>query len=165
MGKWGAWAGLAVATIGVLIALLSWLHPINPSPSGPGTSVASGGPGTSVPSGGPSTSSAAGTITALRSINVDFSVPRKDLEDWLGNPEFTPYPAIASALFELVKGRKLRGLVSIDVIRSNYENTPGVNSPRTMSDVRVDALKAAVLEGYNRRHGTSESSFDAIVAY
>jgi hypothetical protein len=74
-----------------------------------------------------------------------------------------PYPTIASALFKLVKGGKLRDLVFIDVIVYNYEHTPGVNSPRTASDVRVDVLKAAVLEGYNGRHEPSESSFDAIV--
>jgi hypothetical protein len=54
-------------------------------------------------------------------------------------------------------------LVFIDVIVYNYEHTPGVNSPRTASDVREDVLKAAVLEGYNGRHKPSESSFDAIV--
>jgi hypothetical protein len=102
-------------------------------------------------------------IRALRSINVDFSVRREDLEQWLSNPEFTPYPAITSALLTLVKGRKLRDSVFIDVIVFNYENTPGVKSPRAPSDIRVDVLEAAVVGGYNVRHGTSESSIDAIV--
>jgi hypothetical protein len=139
----------------------------NSSSGVPGGNSSSGVPGgnssSSVSGGGSGTLSAADTITALRSINVDFSVERKNLEEWLGNPEFTPYPAIASALLTLVKGGKLRDLVFIDVIVYNYEHTPGVNSPRTASDVRVDALKAAVLEGYNSRHEPSESSFDAIV--
>ncbi|GLZ00657.1 hypothetical protein [Actinoplanes sp. NBRC 103695] len=107
--------------------------------------------------------SAADSISALRSINVDFSVPREDLEQWLGDPKFTPYPAIASALFTLVRGRKLRDLIFIDVIAFNYENAPGVMSPRATSDVRVHVLQAAMLEAYNGRHGTSESSFDAIL--
>jgi hypothetical protein len=67
------------------------------------TSVLGGGSGPSVPGGGSGTLPAADTITALRLINLDFSVQRKDLEAWLGNPE-TPYPTIASALFTLVKG-------------------------------------------------------------
>jgi hypothetical protein len=127
------------------------------------TSALGSGSGPSIPGSGSGTSSAADTITKLYSINVDSSVPPKDLEAWLGNPEFTSYPAIASALFTLVKGGKLRDFVYIDVIVGNYEDTPGVKSPRTASDVRPDVLKAAVLEGYNHRHQPSESSFDAIV--
>lgn len=139
-----------------------------PPPAGPGTSGSGGSSGTNPggSSGGsdtPQPLSPADSITALRSINVDFSVQPNDLKKWLDNPHSTSYPAISSELLALVRGRKLRDLVYIDVIVFNYEHTPGVKLPRTASDVRVDVLKMAVLEGYNERYGTSESSFDAIV--
>ncbi|MFF9090791.1 hypothetical protein ACF1BE_31295 [Streptomyces sp. NPDC014991] len=103
------------------------------------------------------------SIRALRSINVDFSVPRDELKQWLEDPQFTPYPAIASALFGLMGGRKLKGPIFIDVIVFNYENTPGVISPRAAPDVRIDILKKAILKGYNVRHGTSETTFDTLL--
>ncbi|MEV8596159.1 hypothetical protein [Streptomyces sp. NPDC052012] len=104
------------------------------------------------------------SISALHSINLDFSVPRDELKQWLDNPQFTPYPAITSALLGLVEGRKLRDPIFLDVIVFNYENTPGVVSPRAASDVRIDILKDAVLEGYNVRHGTHVTDFEAILA-
>ncbi|MGH3686987.1 MAG: hypothetical protein ACRDSM_18465 [Pseudonocardiaceae bacterium] len=136
------------------------LPPAGPGTSGTGGSLSNSTGGSLSNSGISQALSPADSITALRSINVDFSVPREVLEQWLGNPKYTSYPAISSVL---VKGRKLRDWVFIDVIVFNYENTPGVKPPRTESDVRIDVLKAAVLEGYNERHGTSESSFDAII--
>ena len=90
-------------------------------------------------------------IQALAAMGIDFSVPEIDLKDWLANPEFTPYPAIAQALLGL--RRKLKAPVFIDVIAFNYENTPGVPSPRIVGDVRGDVLRAAMVEGWNVRHG------------
>jgi hypothetical protein len=104
------------------------------------------------------------SISALRSINLDFSVPRDELKQWLDNLQFTPYPAITSALLGLLEGRKVRDPIFLDVIVFNYENTPGVVSPRAASDVRIDVLKNAMLEGYNVRHGTNATNFDAILA-
>jgi hypothetical protein len=51
----------------------------------------------------------------------------------------------------------------MDVIAWNYENAPGATSPRTVDDVDVGRLKAAVLEGYNSRYGEAISAFDEIV--
>jgi len=93
---------------------------------------------------------APGVIQALQVLRVDFSVPEKDLRDWLSNPLFTPYPAISQAL--LLLRRKLQKPVFLDVIVSNYEQR--VASPRHASDVKGDVLKDAILEGFNVRYGT-----------
>jgi hypothetical protein len=90
-------------------------------------------------------------IAALDAMRVDFSVPRADLLDFLANPLFTPYPAIAQSLLSL--GKKLAAPIFIDVIVFNYENTPGVASPREAADVDLEVLRAALIEGWNVRHG------------
>jgi hypothetical protein len=100
-------------------------------------------------------------VQALSRARVDFSVPESDLLDWLANPEFTPYPAIAQAL--LLPGWRLTAPVFLDVIVWNYEHTRGVSSPRTVTDVRTDVLKAAILEGFNSRYGTQVRNFDEIL--
>jgi hypothetical protein len=100
-------------------------------------------------------------IQALGRMGVDFSVPEVDLRDWLANPLFTPYPAISQAL--LLLGRRLKAPVFLDVIVWNYEHTPGVASPRNVADVKLDVLKAAILEGANVRYGTNVSDFEQLL--
>lgn len=100
-------------------------------------------------------------IQALGRMGVDFSVPEVDLRDWLANPLFTPYPAISQAL--LLLARRLKVPVFLDVIVWNYEHTPGVASPRNIADVKLDVLKAAILEGSNVRYGTNVSDFEQLL--
>jgi hypothetical protein len=100
-------------------------------------------------------------IAALGGMNVDFSVPEVDLRDWLANPLFTPYPAISQAL--LLLGKRLKAPVFLDVIVWNYEHTHGVASPRTVADVKLDVVKAAILEGSNVRYGTNVSDFEQLL--
>lgn len=102
-------------------------------------------------------------MAALAAIGIDFSVPDADLKSWLSDPQFTPYPVISDALLELTRSRGLKCPVFIDVIVFNYESTPGVTSPRKLADVKFDILKAAVVEGYNNRHGTHHSNFEELV--
>ena len=99
------------------------------------------------------------TLGALATAGIDFSVPEADLADWLNNPEFTPYPALAEALLKLLAGNRLRRPVFLDVIVFNYEHSPGNPSPRTVDDVDVAVLEAAVLEGSNNRYGEAVSDF------
>lgn len=101
------------------------------------------------------------TIQALSAMGVDFSVPEPSLRSWLSNPEFTPYPAISQALLQL--GVRLKAPVFLDVIVWNYEHTPGVSSPRSVGDVNIDVLRAAVKEGFNTRHGTQVADFGELV--
>lgn len=103
-------------------------------------------------------------LAALRAAGVDFSVPEGELLQWLGNREFTPYPAIAEALLARLAGQPLRQPVFIDVIVWNYEHGEGAPSPRRSWQVDRLTLEAAVLAGYNERYGTAELSFEDIVA-
>jgi hypothetical protein len=100
-------------------------------------------------------------ITALGLIGVDFSVPAAQLSDWLANPQFTPYPALAQAL--LLQGWRLAAPAYLDVISFKYESTPGVQSPRTLANVRLDVLEAAVLASSNERYGTHETVFEHLL--
>jgi hypothetical protein len=102
-------------------------------------------------------------LVSLRQIGIDFSVPEADLREWLSNPTFTPYPAIAGTLLNMLEGKSLRKPVSLDVIVFNYEHAPGAVSPRKLTDVDPALLMAAVLEGYNTRNGESEASFHNLV--
>jgi hypothetical protein len=98
-------------------------------------------------------------LDRLASVGIDFSVPESDITDWLNNPEFTPYPALAEALFRLLGTNVLARPVFMDVIAFNYENSQGQPSPRRVEDVNPGALEAAVLEGSNVRYGGTVSDF------
>ncbi|MFE1959372.1 BTAD domain-containing putative transcriptional regulator [Streptomyces sp. NPDC059479] len=100
-------------------------------------------------------------IQALGRAGVDFSVSEAVLRTWLVNPLYTPYPAISQML--LLRGWQLEAPVYLDVIVSNYEHTPGITSPRNVADVRLDVLKAAVLEGSNTRYGTQAKDFEHLL--
>ena len=97
-------------------------------------------------------------------IGVDYSVSEADITDWLNNPEFTPYPALADSLLKLLDGRHFRRPVYLDVIAFNYENSPGHPSPRRVDDVAVGVLEAAVVEGSNNRYGEAVSDFRELLA-
>ncbi len=102
-------------------------------------------------------------IRALDNVGVDFSVPKSVLADFLSNPEFTPYPALAAALLQLLNGRKLRRPVFVDVIVFNYEHSPGNPSPRRLEDVDFAILEAAILEGFNNRYGEENTDFQSLL--
>jgi hypothetical protein len=92
-------------------------------------------------------------LDRLAAAGVDFSVLESDITDWLNNPEFTPYPALAEGLFRLFDGKMLRRPVFMDVIVFNYEHSPGEPSPRRVEDVDFGVLAGAVVEGSNERYG------------
>ncbi|MEU5759964.1 hypothetical protein [Nocardia sp. NPDC047648] len=48
---------------------------------------------------------AARVLNLLDAVGVDFSVPEGELTEWLRDPEFTPYPALADALLALLNSR------------------------------------------------------------
>ena len=107
---------------------------------------------------------APGVVQGLAAMGVDVTLSETEapqLPEWLANPDFTPYPAIAQALLGL--GRKLKAPVSIDVITFNYEAASGLSSPRRVDEVLGPALAAAILAGYNERYGASVSSFEEIL--
>ena len=102
-------------------------------------------------------------ILNLRRVGIDFSVSEENLRQWLNNPTFTPYPAIAAALLRMLVGKRLRKPVFLDVIVFNYEHAPGAVSPRRESDVNLALLRASVVVGYNKRYGEFESDFNNLV--
>ena len=103
------------------------------------------------------------TLLKLRNAGIDFSVPEADLRQWLSDSQTTPYPAISTALLNLLEAKRLRQPVYLDVIVWNYEHAPGVSSPRRVADVNVGRLRAAVVQGYNERYGEAASDFQALV--
>lgn len=102
-------------------------------------------------------------LDALTAVGIDFSVSRSDLLDWLGNPEFTEYPAFAAALLQLLGGQGLQRPVFIDVIVGFYEQSPGNPSPRRVEGVDTELLKQATLDGSNERYGEQATEFAALL--
>lgn len=102
-------------------------------------------------------------LDRLAAAGIDFSVLESDITDWLSNPEFTPYPALAEALFRLLDGAMLRRPVFMDVIAFNYEHSPGEPSPRRVEDVDLGVLAAAVVEGWNVRYGETVSDLSDLL--
>src|SRR5690242_1841387 len=102
-------------------------------------------------------------LDALTVVGIDFSVARDDLLEWLGNPEFTEYPAFATALLRLLRGHALRQPVFIDVIVGFYEQFPGNPSPRRAEDVDTELLKQAILDGFNERYDQQVTDFAALL--
>lgn len=102
-------------------------------------------------------------MQALRLAGIDFSVPEADLKSWLGNPQYTPYPATTGALIKLFGGKRLRRPVFLDVIVYNYEHAPGATSPRKMADVDLALLARAVVEGHNKRYGEAATDLQSLL--
>jgi hypothetical protein len=103
-------------------------------------------------------------LSELHDKGIDFSVSEKDLLDWLSNPDFTPYPAISEALLKVLGDSRLRKLVFLDVIVFKYEETPGVSSPRKLTDVDLNILRKSVVDSYNERYGENVTSFQSLLA-
>ena len=101
-------------------------------------------------------------IHQLNEVGVDTSLSPADLEDFMGNPDFTPYPAIAEALLSILEGG-LRKPVFIDVVVFNYEHTPGMSSPRVVEDVDTNVLRKAVLDASAERHGVVAPDFESLL--
>jgi hypothetical protein len=102
-------------------------------------------------------------ILTLANMGIDFSVTEADLRDWLGDPAYTPYPALAGALLTLFRVSRLARPVPIDVVRGFYEDAPGAASPRTLADVDQNRLRAAVLAASNERYSESQTDFAKLV--
>jgi hypothetical protein len=51
----------------------------------------------------------------------------------------------------------------MDVIVFNYENTPGVPSPRRIAEVDLALLARAVVRGHNTRYGEAVSNLQSLL--
>jgi CHAT domain len=145
--------GSAAALVAAVVVVLAMVTPSEPPPPPPPTTSPTTTTGVATGTG------ADATIQALGDVGVDYTVPRPSLVSWLNNPEFTPYPALSAALLEVLGHRGLRLPVSIDVIESNYAYLSGAPTPKRLQDIDPDVLKAAVLEGFNLRHGEQNTDF------
>lgn len=96
---------------------------------------------------------AAERLLALKMANVDFSVREEDVKGWVNN-KYTLYPVVSIGLLELLNGKPLAHPVYLDVIVYNYEHAAGASAPSKVDPVDPARLKAAVLDGYNGRHGS-----------
>ncbi len=89
----------------------------------------------------------------LKIANVDFSVREEDIKGWVNN-KYTLYPVVSKGLLDILNGKHLAHPVYLDVIVYNYEHTAGASTPSKVAAVDPARLKAAVLDGYNERHGS-----------
>lgn len=102
-------------------------------------------------------------VNHLHRHGIDFLVPESDIEGWLSEPDITSYRPISELLLTLLEGKRLLQPVLLENIVFNYEITPGVQSPRSSSEVNTSLLKAAVLKSYCQRYGEDINDFDKII--
>jgi hypothetical protein len=62
----------------------------------------------------------------------------------------------------MLDGKRLKQPVYLDVIAWNYEHMPGQVSQANHT-FDLSRLKAAVVDGYNTRHGTNMSEFEEVI--
>ena len=102
------------------------------------------------------------TLQALKMVGVDFSVGEITLKEWLNNSN-TLYPVISIELLKLLRGKRLKRPVYLDVIVYNYEQATDSVSPNKADTVDLAHLKTAVIMSYNTRHGMAVTDFDALI--
>lgn len=96
-------------------------------------------------------------IQALADMRVDYSVEEAELHKSLTEPSQSGYASISHALLRL--GARLRAPVFLNEIVNIYEHALGGPSPRKLEDVRVEVLKASVVQAFNGRHATQVTDF------
>lgn len=101
-------------------------------------------------------------LVRLKALNISYSVPESDLREWLANPDYTPYPAVAWGLIDLLHDRRLINAVDLDVIVFNYEHAAGGVSPRRIEDIDEAIMTAALLKGFNARYGRKATDLSQI---
>ena len=104
-------------------------------------------------------------IRTLAAAGIDTTLPRgnDELREYLANPEYTPYPAIAQALLNAIGTQKLRQPVAIDSIEFSYEVLAGAPPPNRADLINVDVLKKAVVLEYNSRYGGEVADFQSLL--
>ncbi|MBB5166960.1 molecular chaperone DnaK (HSP70) [Mycobacterium sp. AZCC_0083] len=104
-------------------------------------------------------------IRTLNAAGIDTTLPRgnDDLREYLANSEFTPYPAVAQALLDVIGTQRLRQPVAIDAIVSSYEVLAGAPPPNRADLIDVGVLKKAVVEEYISRYGGQVADFESLL--
>lgn len=140
----------------------AFLHKVQESGGKSGAIGASNQPGTALTQAAIPSLAADDILSRLKAMNISYSVPESDLRDWLANPEYTPYPAVAWGLIDLLHDRKLLDAVDLDVIVYNYERAPGAMSPRRIEDIDQAIMTAALIKGFNSRYGRNATNLSQI---
>jgi hypothetical protein len=164
--------GVAAAVVAVVVIVMVSVigSDNNTPPPPPTTNSRTSSPTTNSPVTSPTTqpvpaSNVDALIQRLVDAGVDYSQPKSVLADYLNNPEYTSYPALADALLQLLAGNAVKQPVDIFVVVWNYENAPGnpTPAPRRVEDVDLDVLKTAVVDAFNERHGGHATDFESLL--
>jgi len=164
----GGVAAAVVAAVAILVVLLNSSDRSDSGPpvAGPTTSttevVTGGGPSEVVT---PPPTDQDTLIRTLAAAGIDTTLPdgNAELATYLANSEYTPYPAVASALLDAVGTQQLRQPVAIDAIVWDYEVLSGAPPPNRADLVDVDVLKKAVAEEYAARYGRDVADFESLL--
>lgn len=127
--------------------------------------VVGGGPSETVVGGGPTPNDSDILIRTLAAAGVDTTLPggNTELATYLANSDFTPYPAVASALLDAIGAQQLRQPVAIDAIVWDYEVLAHTPPPNRADLIDVDILKKAVVDEYIGRYGGRVADFESLL--
>ncbi|WP_029117292.1 CHAT domain-containing protein [Mycobacterium sp. URHB0044] len=162
----GGLAAAVVAVVVILVVVLSSSSSTLPT-AGPTTSsaVASSTPTTTSDVVTPPPNDLDPLIRTLAAAGIDTSLPggNAELASYLANSEYTPYPAVASALLDAIGTDQLRRPVAIDAIVFAYEEFAGAPPPNRADLMDVDLLKKSVVSEYTSRYGGQVASFESLL--
>lgn len=157
----------AIAGVTVVVGLgFIMLQTSDPGPqSTTATGASSSPPTTAAEAVAPPSNDQETLIRTLAAAGVDTSLPgaNDELATYLANFEYTPYPAVASALLDAIGAQKLRQPVAIDAIIWAYQYLSGAPPPNQADLVDVDVLKKAVIEEYTARYGGQVDDFESLL--
>jgi molecular chaperone DnaK (HSP70) len=176
----GGIAAAVVVAVVVLVVLLSSKPDSNvsgPTPQPPAakptgsSALPSPAPSSAPPSPtaaaspGPTAGDPGQLIRTLNAAGIDTTLPRgnDELSEYLANPEYTPYPAVAQALLDAIGTQQLRQPVAIDAVVSSYEVLAGAPPPNRADQINADVLKKSVVEEYNSRYGGEAANFQSLL--
>jgi hypothetical protein len=156
--------GIGAAVVVGVVILVAMLSSSNPAPPTPGaTTSAATSTSEEVATAPPNDQDA--LIRTLAAAGIDTTLPggNAELATYLANSEYTPYPAVASALLDAIGNEQLRQPVAIDAIVFDYEVLAGAPPPNRADLVDVDVLKKAVAEEYASRYGGRTGDFQSLL--
>jgi hypothetical protein len=157
---WATIGAVAVALIGGMFTVINSI--VEKSPSDDTTTIDQSTPLPDPKPSQPIPISARRLEQSLASVNIDFS--DATLRDELDN-SFSPYRQFAEGCLKLLDYQRLKKKVYLDVIFWNYTKELGgkIEADSDDGDLDEETLKAAILQGYNTRNGSSAVSFEEIL--
>jgi hypothetical protein len=102
------------------------------------------------------------TLALLKTVNIDFSVRKNILQDWINN-DSTLYPAVSIELVNMLKGKQIAQPVYLDVIVYKYQQAAGTFSSSRVDVIDHTRLKTAVIKSYNERYADAVTDFKKLL--